>query len=250
MTISVSQLEPGVTGIRLENTAANVLNPQAIAELTSALDAACVDSRAAVLMGGDKFFCNGLDLQWAVMQDRPTMRALFLSLCDLILKMLEAPLPIVGAMKGHAIGAGKTLLVATDYRVGATGRVLFGMPEVKLGVPNPYFAEMLLRFLTTESVASELIYSGELVTAEQAATSGLINTMVAPADVEATAVAKAVQLAALPRLAFAQSKNQRSSALRREIRANVAPMIDALLDAWFGAEAQALLRATAERLKR
>ena len=42
------------------------------------------------------------------------------------------------------------------------------MPEVELGVPNLYFAELLFRFLTTESAASELIYSGELVTAEQA----------------------------------------------------------------------------------
>ena len=58
--------------------------------------------------------------------------------------------------------------MATDHRIEASGRVLLGMPEVELGVPHPYFAELLFRFLTTESAASELIYSGELVTAEQA----------------------------------------------------------------------------------
>lgn len=250
MSLAITQLESGVTGIRLDNTTANVLDPQVIAELGKALDAACATNRAAVLMGGDKFFCNGLDLQWAVAQNRPTMRALFLSLCELVLKFLEAPIPIVGAMKGHAIGAGKTLLVATDYRIGASGRVLLGMPEVKLGVPNPYFAELLLRFLTTESAASELIYSGELVTAEQASAIGLINALATPEAVESMALAKATALAALPPLAFAHSKNQRSFALRREIRANVEQMIDGLLDAWFGPQAQAILRATADRLKR
>ncbi|MBX9607605.1 MAG: hypothetical protein K2Y51_15390 [Gammaproteobacteria bacterium] len=79
---------------------------------------------------------------------------------------------------------------------------------------------------------------------------GLFTAVTAPSEVEETALAKAVSLAALPRLAFAHSKNQRGFALRREIRANIAPMIDNLLDAWFGAEAQAILRTTAERLKR
>ena len=234
----------------MENTAANVLNPGAVAELASAFERVSATSKAAVLMGGDKFFCNGLDLQWAVLQDRPAMRHMFLSLCGLVLQILEAPIPVVGAMKGHAIGAGKTLLLATDYRIGATGRVRFGTPEVKLGVPNPYFAEMLLRFLTTESAASELIYSGDLITAEQASVTGLINAVTASGEVESAAVAKAATLGALPRMAFAHSKLQRSLILRREIRANVEPKIDCLLDVWFGPEAQAILRATADRLKR
>ena len=250
MSVSITILEADVIGLRLDNTAANILNPSIVAELAAGLEEASRASKAAVLLGGDKFFCNGLDLQWAIAQDRPTMKQMFLSLCALVLQILEAPIPIVGSMKGHAIGAGKTLLVATDYRIGAAGRVLFGMPEVKLGVPNPYFVEMLLRFLTTESTASELIYSGELITAEQAATTGLINAIYPSGEVESAAVAKAAALGALPRLAFAHSKNQRSLALRREIRANVEQMIDNLLDAWFGQEAQAILRATAERLKR
>jgi enoyl-CoA hydratase/carnithine racemase len=250
VSVKVIDLAPGIVGIRLENTAANVLTPGVVADLASAIDQTLATSTAAVLMGGEKFFCNGLDLQWAVLQDRSTMRQMFLSLCGLVLKILETPIPVVGAMKGHAIGAGKTLLVAADYRVGATGRVLIGMPEVKLGVPNPYFAELLLRFLTTESVASELIYSGKLITADEASATGLINAVTAPEEVESTALAKAAVLGGLPRLAFAQSKQQRTLTLRREIRANVEPMIDCLLDAWFGAEAQGILRATAEKLKR
>lgn len=250
MALRITDLDPDVAGIRLDNTTANVLDPHVVAALASALESASASHRAVVLSGGDRFFCNGLDLQWAIAQDRPTMRQMFLSLCDLVLRMLESPIPIVGAMKGHAIGAGKTLLVAADHRVGATGRALIGMPEVKLGVPNPYFAERLLRFLTTESVASQLIYSGELVTAEQAVPLGLIHAVAAPDEVEAAARARAADLARIPRAAFARSKLQRSLVLRREIRADAEPMIDGLLDAWFGTEAQVLLQAAAARLKR
>lgn len=250
MSVRITIHDSGITELRLENTTANVLNRDVVSQLAHAVSEATRTSKAAVLLGGDKFFCNGLDLQWAVTQDRSAMRQMFLALCELVLQILEAPIPIVGAMKGHAIGAGKTLFIATDYRIGASGRILFGMPEVKLGVPNPYFAEALLRFLTSESTASELIYTGDLITAEQAATTGLINAIHESTEVEKAAIKKAEALGRLPKLAYAQSKNQRSLILRREIRANVEPMIENLLDAWFGADAQAILRATAERLKK
>ena len=161
-----------------------------------------------------------------------------------------ARVPIVGAMKGHAIGAGKTVLVATDYRCAASGRVLVGMPEIKLGVPNPYFAEQLLRFLVADSAASALIYSGEMITAEQAMTIGLVDSIHEKSEVEVAAMARARTMASLPRIAFRHSKNQRTHLLRKNIESDLAPMIELLLDSWFGEEAQSLLRAAAERLRR
>jgi len=87
------------------------------------------------------------------------MRAMFLSLGELVLQMLSTPVPVVGAMKGHAIGAAKTLFSACDVRYAASGRVLIGVPEILLGVPNPYFADQLLRHIAGDAAASELIVS-------------------------------------------------------------------------------------------
>lgn len=202
MKIETSDGGEDIATIRIQNTVANVLDIDAIAQLKRAIEEASNNSRAVVLCGGDKFFCNGLDLHWAIGLDRSQLQKLFHLLWGLICQILEAPIPIVGAMKGHAIGAGKTLLVATDYRCAASGRALVGMPEIKLGVPNPYFAEQLLRFLVADSAASALIYSGELITAEQAMAIGLVDSTHEKSEVEAAAIARARTMASLPRLAF------------------------------------------------
>jgi len=148
------------------------------------------------------------------------LEELFHSPWGLVSEILEASIPIVGAMKGHAIGAGKTLLTATDYRFAASGRVLLGMPEIKLGVPNPYFAEQLLRFLAGDSVASALIYSGDLISAEQSLSMGLVNPIHEKSEVEFATTEIAQTLAKLPRLAFRHSKNQRTLLLRKHVNAD------------------------------
>jgi len=250
MALVEDRLIGEVSALRLNNTVANVLNSDVIKFLAAAIGDAAKSSRAIVILGGDKFFSNGLDLLWALELDRSSLREMFLAMSRLVLLMLETPMPLVSAMKGHAIGAGKTIFSACDYRIGASGHVLIGMPEVKLGVPNPYFADQLFRFLTHDTIASELIYSGELITAEKAASVGLVNEICDADAVEVRALEKAKILSEVPRLAFAYSKEQRTESLVARIRELLPSKLENLLDAWFGDEAQRLLNAAAERLRK
>ena len=98
-----------------------------------------------MLCGGDKFFSNGVDIDWVLARSTSGMRTLILELGGCILKLMELSLPIVGVAKGHAIGGTLAMLLACDYRYAGTGRVLLGKPEILLGVPNPYFGDQLLR---------------------------------------------------------------------------------------------------------
>jgi enoyl-CoA hydratase/carnithine racemase len=88
------------------------------------------------------------------------LRASFLAMGDLVLDLLELPVSVACAMTVHAVGAGMSLVIACDVRMGATGKCLLGAPEVKLGVPNPVFADRLLRAVVTDRVANDLLYSG------------------------------------------------------------------------------------------
>lgn len=203
-----------------------------------------------LLCGGEKFFCNGLDLAWALAQPPEGMRAMFLALGDLVLGMLAAPVPIVGAMRGHAIGAGKTLFAACDIRFAATGRALIGVPEIRLGVPNPFFADRLLRFIAGDAVASELIYSGRLIPVEEALACGLVHRLADKALVEEEAWARTRELAALPRAAFVESKSMRTARLCAEVRAELPARTDRLIEIWGQPGTQDILRATAARLSR
>ena len=123
----------------------------------------------------------------ALTQSRAEIRALFLELGDCILKIMESPVPVVGVVKGHAIGGALALLLACDYRYGATGRVLLGKPEILLGVPNPYYGDQLLRFIAGDFGASDLIYTGRLVPADEAHALHLIHAVGTKEEIEAVA---------------------------------------------------------------
>lgn len=240
----------GCSRLRLSNTVANVLTIDVVRELSDAVRAAVGSARGVLLCGGDKFFSNGLDLIWALSRSPDQMREMFLTLGDLVLQILECPVPIVGAMRGHAIGAGKTLFAACDVRCAATGRVLIGMPEILLGLPNPYFSDQLIRHIVGDSMASDLIYTGRLVSAESCVSSGLVSQAIDKAAVESEAWKMMLGLAALPNAAFAESKSMRTARLCADIRANVAKRTDRIVEIWSSPDTQARLKGAAERLSK
>jgi enoyl-CoA hydratase/carnithine racemase len=248
MPYVVTQLLDGCSNIRISNTDANLLTIDVIRELAEAIHVSSQSTKGIMLCGGDRFFSNGLDVNWALTRSPDQMRAMFLTLGDLILQMLETPVPIVGVIKGHAIGAAKTLFCACDYRYAASGRVLIGVPEILLGVPNPFFADQLLRFIAGDKLASDLIYTGRLITAEDGVPTGLVHHTAGKDVVEEEAWNRTVSLAALPEKAFAECKSMRVAELCTSIRRNLSARTDKLIEIWSSAETQGRLKAAAERL--
>ncbi len=123
MTESVSvDLADGAARIRLTNGTTNVLTTEVIKSFSNAVDEAASCSTGLLVCGGDKFFSNGVDVEWALGQTREEIRTMFLELGQLMLRLLETPVPVVGAIRGHAIGAAKSMFLACDYRFGAIGR--------------------------------------------------------------------------------------------------------------------------------
>lgn len=235
----------GVATLRLSSGRTNALTADAVRDLTEALDDVGKSTQAIVLAGGERFFCNGLDLGWALNRDRSELRAFFLALAETVTTILTLPVPVVGAMRGHAVGAGKTLFISCDHRVAATGRTLLGSPEVKLGVPNPLFADALLRKLVGDPVANDLLYNGALLPAESFVGCGLVQEAVSSGDVEDRAWRAACELGSRPRAAFAASKAMRAEEFCLRLERSLPREIEVLLDCWFGDETQRLLRAAA-----
>ena len=243
----------GLTGcvqIRLASGVTNVLNTEVLAELRSALDEAECTASCVLLCGGDKFFSNGVDLTWALEQSTAHMREMFMQLGDCIVQIMESPLPVVGAIKGHAIGGALALLLACDYRFGSNGRTLIGKPEILLGVPNPYFGDQLLRFVAGDFIASDLIYTGKLVTAEEGTKLNLIHGVSEPAEVENLALERLEFLTSLAPEAFAESKRMRSARFCADLRAQMSSRVARQVEIWNGEQAQARLHEAAKRLSR
>lgn len=251
MTTIDSALQDGIRRLHLRSDGPNTLDADVVAALRAHLHQAAQAGEPVLLGSASRFFCNGLDLGWALDRSRDDLRAFFQAMGGLVLDLLELPVPVACAMTGHAVGAGKSLVLASDVRIGATVKCLLGAPEVKLGVPNPVFADRLLRALVPDRVATDLLTSGRLLTADEAVSLGLLDAAVAPEAVEGLAVERLQALAALPRRAWAATKRQRSLDLCASIRGQLASHIDGVVLAhWFGEEAQPLLHAAAAALAR
>ena len=250
MTSVSIEHEAGCARIRVAAGETNALTTTVIRELGATVEEAGRTARGAMLCGGDKFFCNGVDLDWALAQSRPAIHEMFLELGRLILALLESPLPFVGVIRGHAVGAGMAMFMACDYRYAAAGRVLVGKPEIRLGVPNPYYGDRLLRFVAGDFVASDLIYTGRLIRAEDGRALGLVHETGPTAEIERTAWEKMLSLGDLAPDAFGESKRMRLGRFCADLREQMPARVARQVEIWHGEDAQARLRAAAERLRR
>ncbi len=156
----------------------NALNEQIVAELKSALRRANTDAsvRCIVITGAGSDFCSGADLsalqkmaQASVAENLEDAR----SLSELFLLIRELDLPVIAAVRGRALAGGSGLALACDI-VLAERAARFGFPEVKIGFV-PAMVMAILRRSTSVKKGFELITTGVEISAEDAASFGLVN---------------------------------------------------------------------------
>ena len=145
----------------------NALDPAHIAELTNAFrELSGDDLRAVILTGEGKAFVGGADIKHMAGLTPETARAFITSLHNLFTAIRECPVPVIGAVNGYCLGAGMELAAACDFRIGSDTAV-YGMPEVKVGVPSVVEAA-LLPGLIGAGRTSWLVLTGENIYAAQA----------------------------------------------------------------------------------
>jgi enoyl-CoA hydratase/carnithine racemase len=93
------------------------------------------------------------------------------------------PVPVIARIQGYAFGGGLELAAACDVRIAADAAV-FGMPEVKLGIPSVIEAA-LLPTLVGWGRAREMMYLGENFTADEALQWGLVEHVVPSSALDA-----------------------------------------------------------------
>lgn len=163
----------------------NALNAEVIAGIRAGYAAAHADAevRAIVLTGaGDKAFCAGADLQpgkaFAFDFARPTT-----DYADLLRTAHAANLPCIARVNGACLAGGMGLLCMTDLAV-AADHVMFGLPEVKVGV-FPMQVMSLLQHTAPRRLVREWALSGEPFDAAAALSAGLLNHAVPAAELDA-----------------------------------------------------------------
>ena len=177
--------------------ARNALTPAMIRGIGAAIVDAEADPgiRAVVLTGtGDRAFCAGMDLrafaagEQGGLGDDDASRGFFR------LGEGRTEIPLVGAANATAVAGGFELLLGCDVIV-ASSEAKFGLPEVKRGL-FPAGGGTFLGTRVALGVALELALTGDSISAERAHDLGLVNAVVPPDDVLATALSYAERIAA------------------------------------------------------
>jgi enoyl-CoA hydratase len=173
----------------------NAVNIEAILELENAVHDLNDDENilVAVITGEGKAFVSGSDISKLVEMDSLKAREyskIGQRVLDFIEKMEK---PVIAAVNGFALGSGCELAMACDIRI-ASEKAKFGQPEVKLGLIPGHAGTQRLARLVGVAKAKELIFTGEMIDAQEALRIGLVNRVVVP-DVlldEAKNVAKKI----------------------------------------------------------
>lgn len=161
--------------------------------------------KGIVLTGaGDRSFCAGVDLQEARDVQVHQVEEWFGRVCNCYRQILMTEKPVIAALNGVATGGGFQLSLVSDLRVAHPG-VRLGQPEINAGIPSvmgSYWMSLHLGW----SMNQELSMTGRLMDAGEAERLGLLNRVVAPEEVVATACDLASQLAAKLPTAWARTK--------------------------------------------
>jgi enoyl-CoA hydratase/carnithine racemase len=233
--------------IRLNNGVTNAINPALVEDLSVAVKQVEGQFHGAVLAGGDKFFSIGFDLPELLKLDRDGVTRFFYNFNRAAFDLFILPLPTACAIAGHATAGGNILALTCDYRFAPEGKKLIGLNEVKLGVPVPYLADLILRKIVGDRAATEMLYGGELMPFSEAEKIGLVDEVLPQDKVEDRALEKVAEFAALPRPAFEAIKATRVEAIRILYEENYKLKHETFLDCWFTQQTQELLAEAAKK---
>jgi enoyl-CoA hydratase len=186
----------------------NALDDVTLRELLAAFEGLAGSPllRCVILTGaGDKAFVAGADIARMSGLGPREARA-FAELGHELGDAIEAlSVPVIAAVNGFALGGGCELALACDF-IYASAKARFGQPEVNLGVIPGFGGTQRLARRVGIGRARELIYTGAIISADEALRIGLVNVVVEPAQLMARVRAVADAIAQKAPLAVADAK--------------------------------------------
>ncbi|MDZ7728176.1 MAG: enoyl-CoA hydratase/isomerase family protein [Dehalococcoidia bacterium] len=190
----------------------NALNREAYAQLESAfLDAhSNPDVRCVVLTGEGRAFCSGDDVKQIMLgeqreQTQQRLRDVRPRPTPAAKAILECDKPVIAAVNGAAVGWGMDMSLFADIRI-ASKEAKFGELFIKRGLVADLGGLWRLPSVVGPSKAAELLFTGDVITADQALEIGLVSQVTEPDELLDAANAIAAKIAANPPIAMRYMK--------------------------------------------
>jgi len=202
-----TSIEDGIGTIRVDRPKMNALDVAIQDGLREAArDLAQHDQVAAVIVwGGDRVFAAGADIKEMAPMSYVDMARRAPLLQEAFAEIARLPKPTVAAIEGYALGGGCELALTCDFRVAGSNAKL-GQPEILLGIiPGAGGTQRLAR-LIGPARAKDLVFTGRLIDAAEAASIGLVDQVCEPGQAYAAARARLQPYVGGPALALRAAK--------------------------------------------
>lgn len=194
-------IEDKVAVLVMDHPPVNALNEQTLLELSAAIDELNANSDVKVIVitgGGQLAFAAGADIgmfgQIIKTQDLARAKALMELGHSTFSKIENSNKPVIAAINGICLGGGLELAMACHIRI-CGDRVRLGQPEINLGIIPGWGGTQRLPRIVGPSKATEMILTGDQITAQQAMQLRLVNMVVPGGEVMRQAKGLAAKIA-------------------------------------------------------
>lgn len=226
----------------------NAINKEMAKELNSALRMAGQDDDVRVVMvtGAGTAFCAGIDLKlfsrMNSLEFREFMETFYWEMTDIHYNLTK---PTMAVLNGPSLAAGNSIAFSCDMVI-ASEKARIGYPEINVGLIAAMHLVMLPRILERHK-AFELVFTGDAISATEAAHIGLINRVVPHDRLEEEAMELARKLASKSPLVTKYTKQAFYRSLDVEFRKAIADAADILCALFNSEDSKEGLRAFAEK---
>lgn len=224
------EMEDGIATITFNRPKSlNAINRALLQEFARALHEIAGNEAARVLIltgAGEKAFVAGADIKELATFTSLKAKAFAKEGQKIIDQLQELPIPVLAAVNGFALGGGNEIALACDF-IYASENATFGLPEINLGLMPGFGGTQRLARLVGINMAKEMILTGKLVPAAEAAKIGLVN-QVFPAEQLMTEARKTAGLmASKGRVSLREAKEAINKGLNSDLATGCSYEIEA-----------------------
>jgi enoyl-CoA hydratase len=203
--------------------ALNALNTETLRELDRAVSqaGAADDVKVIIITGEGRAFVAGADI--AQMRDLTVQEGRNMTILgqEVFTRIENLDKPVIAAVNGFALGGGCELAMACDIRV-ASDKAKFGQPEVNLGIIPGYGGTQRLPRLVGKGTAKYLIFTGEMIPAEEAFRIGLADKVVPAEELMDSVVSIAKVIMSKAPISIKMAKHAINNGLNVDLKSGIA----------------------------
>lgn len=178
------------------------------------------DVQVAIVTGAGRSFIAGADIAQMSELNGTEGRDMTIQ-GQLVMELIESiNKPVIAAINGFALGGGNELAMACDVRI-ASEKAKFGQPEVNLGIIPGYGGTQRLPRLVGKGMAKKLIYSAEMIDAQEAYRIGLVQEVVPAEELMAAAEKLAKTIMEKAPIAIKMAKVAINNGLNTDLKTGV-----------------------------